>query len=158
MNDTESRPKVVFDCMIFLQGVVGKEFSPAAQCLELFESGAIELFVSYALLNEISDVLTRPKLRNKFKKLTQERADELIEGLLDRASMIELAPKQFTYERDPKDEPYINLAIAAGASYLVSWDNDLLDLMKDTETGKAFRTAYPHLNILDPVSFLRAIT
>lgn len=157
MSDTESRSKVVFDCMIFLQGVVGNEFSPAAQCLELFERGTIELFVSYALLNEISDVLSRPKLQNKFKKLTQERTDELVEGLLDRASMIELAPKQFIYERDPKDEPYINLAIAAGAAYLVSWDNDLLDLMKDTDKGKAFRAAYPQINIIDPVSFLRAM-
>lgn len=144
--------------MIFLQGVVGKEFSPAAQCLELFESGAIELFVSYALLNEISDVLTRPKLRNKFKKLTQERANELIEGLLDRASMMEVVPRQFTYERDPKDEPYINLAIMADAAYLVSRDNDLLALMQDTAEGRAFRAAYPNIRIMDPVSFLKVMT
>ena len=90
-------------------------------------------------------------------ELTQERTDELIESLLDRASMIELAPKQFVYERDPKDEPYINLAIAAGASYLVSRDNDLLDLMRDMEKGKAFRATYPQIIIIDPVSFLRAI-
>jgi predicted nucleic acid-binding protein len=51
--------------------------------------------------------------------------------------------------RDPDDEPYLNLAIAAKASFLVSRDNDLLDLMKDD----AFRKAYPDLAIVDPPTF-----
>jgi predicted nucleic acid-binding protein len=45
------------------------------------------------------------------------------------------------------------LAIAAQAAFVVSRDNDLLDLMKDEE----FRKAYPALAILDPVAFLRHV-
>lgn len=37
-------------------------------------------------------------------------------------------PRVFVYERDPKGEPNINLAIAAAASYLVSRDTGILDL------------------------------
>ena len=59
----------------------------------------------------------------------------------------------FVLSRDPKDEPYLNLAIATDASYLVSRDNDLLDLMTDSE----FRTQHPDLKILDPVAFLREL-
>jgi len=51
---------------------------------------------------------------------------------------------------DPK---YVNLALAAGAKYLVTRDQDLLDLMKD----EAFYKQYPQLTILDSVAFLREL-
>ena len=51
------------------------------------------------------------------------------------------------------DEPYLNLAIATQAPFIVSRDNDLLDLMKNDE----FRKAYPALTIMDPVAFLKHV-
>ena len=39
-------------------------------------------------------------------------------------------PNLFTLDRDPKDAKYVNLAIAAGADFLVTRDNDLLELRK----------------------------
>lgn len=62
-------------------------------------------------------------------------------------------PRIEKLDRDPKDEPYLNLAIAAKATYLVSRDRDLLDLMADP----TFRQRHPDLLILDPVEFLREI-
>jgi predicted nucleic acid-binding protein len=48
-------------------------------------------------------------------------------------------PKEFSYRRD-EDEPYINLAVAAGADFIVSRDRDLLDLMTGyTDECKEFR-------------------
>ena len=67
-------PKVVFDCNVYLQALI-KETGPAAACLTLFENGAIELYVSEALLTELRDVLTRPKLQLRYSRLTEERAD-----------------------------------------------------------------------------------
>ena len=61
--------------------------------------------------------------------------------------------KEVTLPRDPKDEPYLNLAIVAVANYLVSRDKDLLDLMQD----QSFREHYSDLIILDPVAFLKVI-
>ena len=52
--------------------------------------------------------------------------------------------------QDPDDEPYLNLAIAAGASFIVSWDDDLVSLMEQTQ----FRKEYPSLSVVTPVSFL----
>ena len=63
---------VVFDCMIFLQGLV-KQKGVAVDCLELVENDRIELFVSEDILAEIADVLTRPKLQARFSLLTGER-------------------------------------------------------------------------------------
>lgn len=63
-----------------------------------------------------------------------------------------------TLTRDPKDAMYLDLALAAGAEYVVSRDNDLLDLMTSPDPEPAaFRAAYPALRITDPVSFLRSL-
>jgi uncharacterized protein len=60
-------------------------------------------------------------------------------------------PETFKLERDPKDERYINLALASSAAYLITWDKDLLDLMDD----KGFRLQFPQLTILKPPALLR---
>ena len=66
--------------------------------------------------------------------------------------------KLTVYERDPDDEPYLNLAIAAGAQYLVSRDNDLLDLQNpDSKPGQQLRALLPRLTILDPVDFINLL-
>lgn len=143
--------------MVFLQGLV-RESGPAVACLELFECEEVELLISNDVLLEIKDVLTRPKLRQKFPRLTEERVDTLIKTLLKKARFVGLVLRQFEYQRDPKDERYINLALAAGAMYLVSRDHDLLDLVDEQKPGgRAFTAKYPSLKILDPVAFLHVI-
>jgi predicted nucleic acid-binding protein len=52
--------------------------------------------------------------------------------------------------RDPTDEPYLNLAIAVKASFLVTRDGDMLSLMQDDN----FKSRYPSLAIIDPPAFL----
>jgi putative PIN family toxin of toxin-antitoxin system len=47
------------------------------------------------------------------------------------AILLAQVSNDFRYPRDPDDEAVINLAIEAGARYLVSRDKDLLDLMND---------------------------
>jgi putative PIN family toxin of toxin-antitoxin system len=156
VSNEKQRPRVVFDCMVFLRSLI-KESGPSVECLELFEHGAIELFISDALFVELTDVLTRPTLRRKYPLLTMERADRLINSLRERATLIDPIPNRFTYQRDPKDEPYVNLALAIGATYLISDDNDLLDLMKETESGRDFRAQFPDLKIVNPVVFIREL-
>jgi predicted nucleic acid-binding protein len=64
--------------------------------------------------------------------------------------MVEEIPAAYKLPRDPDDEPYFNLAAAAGAAFLVSRDKDLLSLMDD----QAFRKQFPTLAIVDPKAFL----
>jgi predicted nucleic acid-binding protein len=47
----------------------------------------------------------------------------------------------------------LNLATAASVGYIVSRDNDLLDLMKDP----LFLGRYPRLQIVNPVAFLNLL-
>ncbi len=155
VSDERKQLSVVFDCMIFLQGLI-KETSPAVTCLELFEKGEIKLFVSDEILDEIADVLTRPKLQTKFSLLTEERANKLVETLKEKAEFIANVPQRFSYARDPKDERYINLAVEAQADYIISRDTDLLDLMIGySEECKEFRRSFRPLKIIDPGEFLK---
>ncbi len=145
-------PAVVFDCMVFVQAAANA-VGPAARCLELIRGGQATLQVSPEILAEVGEVLRRPKLRRKMPSLTDERVGAFLQDVIGHATLSLDVPRQIRYERDPKGEPYLNLAIAAGARYLVSRDNDLLDLMADED----FRARHPGLTILDPAAFLRAI-
>ena len=67
----------------------------------------------------------------------------------------ESVPQHFNYVRDPKDEKYLNLAIEINADYLVTRDNDLLDLIiSDDIESKDFRNQFPQVKIIDPINFL----
>lgn len=148
---------VVFDCGVFPQGLLSKA-GPAVRCLELFEEDRIRLVISEDVLAEIKDVLSRPRLRRQNPRLTRSKAEELLENLYLKAEFVERVPQHFTFSRDPNDEPYLNLAIETEASFLVSRDNDLLDLMTDhSDTAKDFRRRFRKVKIVDPVQFLQNI-
>lgn len=150
-------PVTVFDCGVFLQGLLSKT-GPAVRCLELFEEERIRLVISQEVLAEIKDVLSRLKLRQGNPNLTDEKVENLIDLLLLKAEFVEKVPRHFSYSRDPDDEPYLNLAIETEAIFLVSRDNDLLDLMSDfTDEAKDFRRRYRKIKIVDPVEFLQII-
>jgi predicted nucleic acid-binding protein len=52
---------------------------------------------------------------------------------------------------DPDDAPYVDLALAVGATSLVSRDSDLLDLMDDTNAaGRELRRRYPSFHVMTP--------
>ena len=157
MSQAEDRPRVVFDCMIYLQATAN-EASPAAACLRLLDQGRIAVFVSPEILREITDVLSRPKVRKTNPHITDESLAELLRRLATKAKLVRRVPRKFKYARDPKDEPYLNLALVAKARYLVSRDNDLLDLMTGYDVeSKDFRQRSRPLEILDPITFLNII-
>jgi putative PIN family toxin of toxin-antitoxin system len=143
--------------MIFVQGAARIK-NPANACFELVESGIVELYLSRETLDEVKDVLSRPIIRRRFPTLTDEMVQAFLSDVESRAVLLKNVPPRFAYPRDPKDEKYIDLAIAAGADYLVSRDNDLLDLMSDVSIeGKQFRQKSRPLKIVEPIEFLRVL-
>jgi putative PIN family toxin of toxin-antitoxin system len=141
--------------MVYLQAAARPE-GPARACLNLARAGRVELATSPSIQAEVADVLGRPKIRQKFKSLTSEAVAVFLEDVGKLATSTENVAATFSLPRDPKDEPYVNLALAVAAQYLVTWDKDLLTLMDESGSeGKAFREGFPGLTILDPVSFLR---
>lgn len=120
---------VVFDCVTLVQSLIS-ERGPAARCLELLEKGQIRIAVSREILAEAREVLSRSSLRDQYPLLTDERVDRLIDLLLYKGRVFRQVRDFYEYPRDPDDEPYLNLAIEARVDFLITWDNDLLDLMK----------------------------
>jgi uncharacterized protein len=143
-------PVAVFDCMVFVQALANKK-GPAYACYELVRSDRLVLHISSEILAEVGDVLSRPKVRRKLPALTDEAVEAFLRDVLGRAVMHSEVPELFKLERDPKDERYLNLALASQALYLVTWDRDLLDLMND----EGFRQQFPQLIILEPPALLR---
>src|SRR5712692_10371127 len=153
----EQAPRVVFDCNVFVQGIANRN-SPARKALRLFFDGAISLFVSEAILREVRDVLSRPEVRRPLPGINDRIVNAFLTQLEARAILITNVPEEYRYERDPDDEMYINLAIVTNASYLVSRDQDLLDLMTaSTDVASKFRSRYPFLRIMNAADFVSEI-
>lgn len=151
----EARLGAVFDCNVHLQAA-SREKSVAAECLCLVEKGFVRLYLSEEILAEVEDVLNRPEIRNHFKSLTDEIVEAFLVRLRRNSQIIRRVPKKFRYSRDPDDEPYINLAVEVEVAFLVSRDNDLLDLMTDyTAEAKEFRQRFRLLRVIEPLEFLK---
>jgi len=152
------RPRVVFDCMVYLQAIMS-ESGPAAALLRLVDNDEIDLFVSQEILDEVHDVLSRPKIRQKNPEITDERVEAFLSRISEKAVTLDDVPLHFFYLRDPKDEKYINLAVEIDANYLISRDKDLLDLMTGyADDSKEFRRRFRPLKIVEPVAFLQSLT
>jgi uncharacterized protein len=146
--------RAVLDTMIYLQAL-GSPGGASGAILARALAGVFEVVVSADTLAEVRDVLHRPKVRKNYPHVTDEDVTRFLTAVGAIAEVVPAVPAVFTYPRDPKDEKYLNLAVAASASVIVSRDNDLLDLMNPTNPdGVAFRTAHPTISILDPAAFL----
>ena len=80
--------------------------------------------LSEAVYGEVAEVLTRPKFA---RVLTDDRRREILELLSAAALWVEPTEKVQDC-RDTKDDRYLELALAAGATAIVSGDEDLLVL------------------------------
>lgn len=153
----DTKIAAIFDCNIYLQALINDE-SVAAKCFELAHLGEINLFISSETFDELKEVLSRPAIL----KLIPGATVTLIKAFLDEVQAIAVnvrrCPVRFRLARDPDDEPYLNLAIAAKADFIVTRDKDLLDLMTDyTEDAKEFRQRFRSIRIVKPPQFLAAI-
>lgn len=150
-------PRVVFDCNVLLQAAA-RESSVAAKCLNLAESDLIQLFVSREVLAEVEDVLNRLEIRAHFPDLSDEIVGAFLKRLQKLSVLVRPVPKKFSYPRDEDDEAYINLAVAAGADFIISRDRDLLDLMTGhTVECKDFRQRFRSLKVVEPAEFLKLL-
>ena len=151
-------PHVVFDSVVFVQALISGR-GPASACIERVFAGDAVLFLSDAILAEIEIVPLRPELTRRYPHLTPERVNGFIKDLTAVAVYVSAPPKAFSLPRDPKDEPYTDLAIDVRAGYLVTWNERHLTylMMRDTPEGKEFCDRFPYVTILPPPAFLQKL-
>lgn len=132
--------RAVFDCMVLIQALL-RESSPAGMCLQIVSDRTIELATSTETMSELEDVLSRTRFRSKFKTLTDERIQAYIDEIRRISTHISVVGDFYKLLRDPKDSPYINLAVTSKAQFLVTRDWDMLELMTyGDEESKNFRS------------------
>jgi putative PIN family toxin of toxin-antitoxin system len=147
-------PRVVFDCNVFFQALIGRH-GPAGACIQRAVDGDVELFCSEHTLGELREVTMRPPIARKFA-ITPERLEALVNTVRSAATFIDEVPARYVLRTDPDDSHYINLALAANARLIVSRDRDLLRLAEAADTdSREFRRLFPHLSIMDPPALLR---
>jgi putative PIN family toxin of toxin-antitoxin system len=113
---------IVFDASTVVSAALKADSTPEHALLRAEE---VEVFaLSAAVDAEIADVLNRPKFA---RAISGRRKDRFLRILRNAAIWFDPAVA-VTDCRDPKDDKYLELALAAGAETIVSSDDDLLVL------------------------------
>lgn len=146
----------VFDCNTLLQAAANRN-NPSSACFRLVESGIVRLFVSRNTLDELYDVLNRDYIRTAFQ-YDDAVVAEFVGKVRSVSVFVENVPARISLARDVDDEEYLNLAIEAKADFILTRDNDLLDLMTDHDVfSKEFRQKTRPLRIVEPQTFVKII-
>ena len=116
--------RVVLDANVLVSAVISTA-GPPREIVGAWVDGRFELVASPALLDELRDVLTRPRFR---RWVSTAIAAEFVDGLAQDALILDDPPAQSGLSPDPDDDYLIALTRAARADYLVSGDRHLLDL------------------------------
>ena len=95
--------------------------------IELAGDGSVELVTSRGLLDELAELLGRPKLAANFFFYVKW-STEIFTRYAQAAEVIEATPATESGIRDPDDAVVLGCAIAARAQAIVSGDKDLLSL------------------------------
>ena len=116
-------PRVVLDTVVLVRGLINPYGVWGRLVFDW--AGQYQLVVSPPLLAEYLEVTARPELTRKFRSLPSHMRD-----MLDLLSQAEIAilTELPAFDRDPNDAHVLATAVQGGVDYLVSADNDLLDL------------------------------
>jgi uncharacterized protein len=113
---------IIFDASTVVGAALKADSAPERALLHAEASDVFAL--SVAVDAEIAEVLARPKFA---RAIPRERLDFVLQVL--RSEAVWFAPtERVTDCRDPKDDKYLELALAADAETIVSSDDDLLVL------------------------------
>lgn len=103
--------------------------SQLSQVRGAWQAGALVPLVSKSTAEELIRVLNYPKFR-----LTPDELSILLEDYLPYTESVKVANADFSEVkcRDPDDQKFLDLAIAAKADWLITGDPDFLELSQQT--------------------------
>jgi putative PIN family toxin of toxin-antitoxin system len=112
--------------------------------LSAAEAGQLTLVATPAIIEEVREVLARPKFATRMRTLTTS-VDELLESLLGIVQILQEPKVVRVVRADPDDDKFIACAVAARVRWLVSSDTHLLSLRR-----------YKSIRIVTPQQFWTA--
>ena len=119
--------RIVIDTNLWISFLLTKRFEFIDK---LLDNGKVELVFCNELLDELLDVVDRPKLRKFFTTADWNLMIEIIEHYAIYVSVV----SSVSLCRDAKDNFLLSLAKDAQADYLLTGDKDLLVLKRFEET------------------------
>jgi uncharacterized protein len=137
--------KVVLDSSVLVSGFL-TEGGTTATLLSRYRQGAFALCSSPWIIEETERALLRPRNRNRYH-YRREDVRRFLDGLARSAQVFRDAPRVPVVTRDPSDDQVIACAVAAGADYLVTGDDDMLVLAE--HQGIRIITPREFLDILE---------
>lgn len=119
--------RVIIDTNLWISFLLSKRTSGLDK---FFLDNTITVLFSQELLDEFIEVARRPKLRKYFNI---EDLESLLNQINLHAEFVAVMSKSIAC-RDPKDNFLLSLALDSNANYLLTGDNDLLELKKIGKT------------------------
>ena len=124
------KPAVLLDTNVWVSAFLNAQGTPA-RLVQAWLNGALDVVIALPILEEIGDVLRRPRIRRKYRI----REEDIVQHLRLIAAGATVVPVVGTMKlcRDPDGDVLLEIAIAGGAKYLVTRDDDLkrdLDLIR----------------------------
>jgi len=114
--------RAVLDTNIWVSAILNPSGFPA-EIIKSFRQGDLLAVISEPIISEIADVLSRPRIKNKYG-ITEIDILELLILIEERCEHVLLAG-DIKVCRDPEDNGVIETAIKGHASYIVTRDDDI---------------------------------
>jgi putative PIN family toxin of toxin-antitoxin system len=120
--------KLIIDTNLWISFLIRKDYSKLSS---LLLSEQVVLIFSAELLQEFLNVSQRPKLQKYFSQTDIS----LLTKLIDTYAEFVTVTTNVLICRDEKDNFLLSLAIDSNANYLLTGDNDLLELRSIEQTS-----------------------
>ena len=117
--------RIVIDTSVFVRYLLRPSAAARRLIEDLWLQDSVTLIVSPELVEELAAVLEQPKLR---RFVTAEDAAALLDTVQARAVHLPPLAAIPPFTQDPKDDKFVACGLSGGASYLVTYDQDLLVL------------------------------
>ena len=143
----EGKIKVVVDSNVFVNALLGGK---SKEIFKWIDKGDIELILSDDIFAEYSVLIDYPKVKERVDSLLFY---SLLYEIYKKARFLE-PNEQFNICRDKEDNKFLDAVYTSKADYLITLDEDLLDLRNE---NKEFQIKEHKFKILRPEEFLRLI-
>jgi putative PIN family toxin of toxin-antitoxin system len=136
--------RVVIDTNVVVSRFLSPSGAPA-KVFDLWRTGAFDLVVSVAILNEYREALAYQRVRSRHR-MTDEEIAEVVSGFREFGILVEPEEIVNVIAADTEDNKLLECAVAGAAEYIVSGDRHLLDVGQ-----------YQGTQILSPEVFLAVL-
>jgi putative PIN family toxin of toxin-antitoxin system len=135
--------RAVVDTNILVRAMLNPQGS-VGPVVDFLREGRYVFLYSTATLNEAIDVLSRPRMVHRYG-ITADEVNALCALVIRRGELVQ-SQRAISACRDPKDNKFLEVAVAGGADVLVTGDNDLIAL-----------DPFEGVPMIQPAEFLRLL-